>query len=154
MASNETEPVEETPIEKAVRERAAWTPDAQAEREADVVISDIDAYVAETDPASLPAAEAALESWQIPTDPLETGDAEPDDSPLEVVFSAGSESEASIVHGLLESAGIPTIMNVVSMPSYGGVFATGEARWGDLLVPARRVVQARAILTAAVEGKP
>lgn len=152
MASNETEPILETPMEKAVRERAEWTPDAQAEREADIVISDIDAYVAETDPAALPAAEAALESWQMPTDPLETGAAEP--GPLEVVFSAGSESEANIVQGLLEAAGIPTIINVVSMPSYGGVFATGEARWGDLLVPASLAAQSRAILTAAVEGKP
>ena len=151
----------ETPLERAVRiEAAAGTHEAQDRRdelEADTVVGDIDAYVAHTDPASLPEAEQALNAWEIPSNPL---DGVPDDvainpgvegEPLVSIFAAQSESEANIVRGLLESYGIPVVFDGLPAPIMGSVFQAGETRWGDLLVPAGLADQARAVI-AEVTG--
>ena len=67
----------ETPLEQAGRDEAraetARGQDARDEREADVLVGDINSYVADPDPASLPEAEDALNAWEIPVDPLEAG---------------------------------------------------------------------------------
>ena len=136
----------ETPLEAATRHE---------EQEADMLVADIDAYVAETDPDSLPEAEQALNDWQIPTDPLAgvpdnvalNPDAETE--PLVAVLAAGSEMEANIVRGLLEAAGIPATFDGLPSPMLGNVFQAGETRWADVLVPARLADQARAAIAEA-----
>ena len=152
----------ETPLEAAAREEAARArPEEreaahtrQEEREADVLVADIDSYVARTDPDSLPEAERALNDWQIPTDPLEgvpdnVALPDADTEPLAPVFAAGSEAEANIVRGLLEAAGIPAVFDGLPSPMLGNVFQAGEARWADILVPARLADQARAAIAEA-----
>lgn len=154
----------ETPLERAARaeqqreEAQSESDDAREEREADVVIGDVGDYIARTDPAGLPAAEAQLNAWEIPTDPL---DGVPDDvvlrpgeagESLVSVFSAGTESEVNIVRGLLASEGIPVMVRNASSPAaYGSVFSIGESRWGDLLVGASQADLARQIIAAAQE---
>lgn len=159
--TEETYP-KETPLEIAARQESAEgrgaAQDRREEQEADRVVADIDAHVARTDPASLPDAERALDDWQIPVDPL---DAVPGDTalepnlegePLAAVFAAQSETEANIVRGLLEAEGIPAVFDGLPAPSLGSIFQAGEARWGDLLVPARLADQARAAIAAASDS--
>ncbi len=152
----------ETPLEAAARAEAqADSSGAQAQREeheADVVVGDIDEYVAQTDPASLPEAERELEAWQIPTDPLAgvPGDVvlEPgvEGEPLVPIFSAQSESEANIVRGLLEASGIPAVINSLSGPALGGIFQPDETRWGDLLVAPSDAEAAQAAIAEATQS--
>jgi hypothetical protein len=152
----------ETPLETAARaEAAADTGAAQTrreEQEADRLVADIDAYVARTDPSSLPEAERQLDAWEIPTDPLDgvPGDVALDpEAPSEAlvsVFSAHSETEAGIVRGLLEASGIPVVSDGRSGPAMGGIFHLDETRWGDLLVPASLADMARAAIQDATEA--
>lgn len=155
----------ETPLERAARTEAEAQSEAgvaaRDEREADTVIGDVGDYVARTDPAALPAAEAQLNAWDIPTDPLDgvPGDVAlhpgEEGEPLVAIFSAGTESEANIVRGLLESEGIPTMFRDSSSPAaYGSVFGVAESRWGDLLVGAAQADLARQIIAAAQEPSP
>ena len=156
---NGSEP--ETPLEIAARMEAQEdTHGAQTRRdehEADVVVGDIDQYVAQTDPDSLPAAERALEAWQIPIDPLEgvPGNValEPgvEGEPLVPIFSAQSESEANIVRGLLEASGIPAMISSLSGPALGGIFQPDETRWGDILVAPSDAEAAQAAITEATQ---
>ena len=152
----------ETPLEAAVRAEAAGERGAaqtqRAEHEADLLVGDIDSYVAETDPTSLPEAEQALNDWEIPTDPLE---GVPDDravapgvegEPLVPVFAAKNETEANIVRGVLEASGIPAVFDGLPSPILGSVFQAGETRWGDILVPARLAEQASAAIAEAVSS--
>lgn len=153
----------ETPLEAAARQEAAQDrPEEQGaaqtrqeEREADMLVADIDAYVARTDPDSLPEAEQALNDWQIPTDPLEgvsdnvALDPDAETEPLAPVFAAGTEMEANIVRGLLEAAGIPATFDGLPAPMLGNVFQAGESCWADILVPARLADQARAAIAEA-----
>ena len=152
----------ETPLEAAARAEALEdTSGAQArreEQEADVLVADIDQYVAQTDPASLPEAERELEAWQIPTDPLEgvPGNValEPgvEGEPLVPIFSAQTESEANIVRGLLEASGIPAVISSLSGPALGGIFQPDEARWGDLLVAPSDAEAAQAAIAEATQA--
>ena len=157
-----TEPNTETPLEAAARADAAREHGAAQteaeEREADMLVADIDAHVARTDPASLPEAEQALNDWEIPTSPLE---GIPDSvalnpgeetEPLAAVFAAQSEMEANIVRGLLEAAGIPATFDGLPAPAMGNIFQAGEARWADILVPARLADQARAAIAEAASS--
>lgn len=157
----------ETPLERAARaeqlrqEEQSQGNDAREEHEADVVIGDVGEYVAQTDPAGLPEAEAQLNAWEIPTDPLEGVPADvvlhpgEEGVPFVPVFSAGTESEANIVRGLLESEGIPVVVRDSASPvAYGSVFGIAEARWGDLLVGAAQADLARQIIAAAQEPSP
>lgn len=153
----------ETPLETAARLEAAQNraeergavQTRREEQEADVLVADIDSYVARTDPASLPAAEQALNDWQIPTSPLEgvpdnvalNPDEEGD--PLVAIFAAQTETEANIVRGLLEASGIPAVFDSLPAPIMGNIFQAGESRWGDILVPARLADQARAAIAEA-----
>ncbi len=155
----------ETPLERAARADAGSLTDerldARDEREADAVIGDVGDYVARTDPAALPDAQAQLDAWEIPTDPLEgvPGDVAlhpgEEGEPLVSVFSAGTESEGNIVRGLLESEGIPAMFRDSASPAaYGSVFGVAEARWGDLLVGSSQADLARQIIAAAQEPTP
>lgn len=165
IGTNET-PLEAAARREAAQDRPAGRDAAQAqreEREADMLVADIDAHVARTDPDSLPEAEQALNDWQIPTDPLEgvpdnvvlDPDAQPE--PLAAVFAAGNEMEANIVRGLLEAAGIPATFDGLPAPMLGNVFQAGESCWADILVPARLADQARAAIaeaTASAQSVP
>ena len=152
-------PEGETPLEAAARQETAENRGAaqtrREEQEADVLVADIDSYVARTDPASLPEAEQALNDWQIPTDPLEgvpnnvALNPDEESEPLAAVFAAQTETEANIVRGLLEAAGIPAIFDGLPAPIMGNVFQAGESRWADILVPARLADQARAAIAEA-----
>ncbi|MDQ2800169.1 MAG: hypothetical protein M3Y13_11055 [Armatimonadota bacterium] len=153
----------ETPLEAAARQEAAQQSEEargaaqtrREEQEADILVADIDSHVARTDPASLPAAEQALNDWEIPTSPLEgvpdnvalNPDEEGD--PLVAVFAAQTESEANIVRGLIEAAGIPAVFDGLPAPIMGNIFQAGESCWGDILVPARLADQARAAIAEA-----
>lgn len=145
----------ETPLERAGSDEAlaeaGRVQDARDEREADVLVADIDSYVAETDPASLPEAEAALNAWEIPNDPRGAGMAG-DDGPLVAVFSAQTEAEAAIVRGVLEAQGIPTTLDGLPTGILGNVFQAGEDRWGDILVPAHQAEDAHALLSATTQS--
>lgn len=158
--TNTTNDVVETPLERAARletERGPLTVDAQAEREADVVVGDVDEYVAETDPLHLPAAQQQLDAWEIPHSPFE---GIPDDvalnpgeegEPLVSVFSARTEAEANIVRGVIESEGIAAIFREVATPAYGSIFSVSEARWADILVAASQAQAARDAIQAATQ---
>lgn len=149
----------ETPLETAARLEAqqsrAGGQTRQEEQEADILVADIDQYVAQTDPASLPEAERELEAWQIPTDPLEgvpsniTFKPNVEGVPLVPIFSAQTESEANIVRGLLEASGIPATINSLSGPALGGIFQPDETRWGDILVSASEAEAAQEVIAEA-----
>ena len=153
----------ETPLETAARLEAqqgrSSTQGRQEEHEADILVADIDQYVAQTDPASLPEAERELNAWQIPTDPLEgvpgniTFEPNVEGEPLVPIFSAQTESEANIVRGLVEASGIPATINPLSGPALGGIFQPDETRWGDILVSASEAEAAQeAIAEATAAG--
>ena len=152
----------ETPLEAAalaeVKEDRSGMQTRRDEQEADVLVADIDAYVAQTDPASLPEAEKQLEAWEIPTDPLEgvpvTTVFEPnvEGEPLVPIFAAQSESEANIVRGLLEASGIPAVLYSLSGPVMGGIFQPDEARWGDILVSASHAEAAHTVIAEATRS--
>ena len=152
----------ETPLEAAARteaqENQAGAQTRRDEQEADRLVADIDDYVAQTDPASLPEAETALNAWQVPTSPL---DGVPDNvvfepnvegEPLVAIFAAQTESEANIVRGLLEASGIPAALDSRSGPALGGIFQPDETRWGDLLVPASLAEAAQAAIADATQS--
>jgi hypothetical protein len=152
----------ETPLERAARTETARksgaSGDAEAEHEADVVVGDVDEYVAQTNPAGLPEAQAALDAWEIPSSPL---DSVPDDvalhpgeavAPLVSIFSARTESEANIVRGLLESQGIAAILREVATPAYGSIFSVSESRWADILVASTEAQAARDAIESAVQS--
>lgn len=154
----------ETPLETAARTEAledhSGTRTRREEQEADTLVADIDSYVAQTDPASLPKAERELEAWQIPTDPLEGVPTDVvfapnvEGEPLVPIFAAQTESEASIVRGLLEASGIPTVLNTLSGPALGGIFQSDETRWGDILVSPSHAAAAQEAIAAAMAANP
>ena len=152
----------ETPLETAARaevqQERTGTQARQEEHEADVLVADIDSYVAQTDPALLPEAERELEAWEIPIDPLAGVPSnvvfEPnvEGEPLVAIFSAQNESEANIVRGLLEASGIPALVNPLSGPALGGIFQPDETRWGDILVSASEADAARSAIAEATHS--
>ena len=138
MESEESVSSSETPMMRAGRAEAALaTPEGKdrlAEHEADVAVADIDSYVAATDPAFLTTAEEELNAWEIPTDPLDgtlDQSAIGGNEELVGVFSAGTEMEANIVRGLLESEGIPVMTAINGTAFYGGILALGGGGWGS-----------------------
>ena len=163
MADDAQVTVGETPLEAAIRRESPKEREAaqtrREELEADRLVGDIDTYVAETDPASLPEAEQALNDWEIPSNPLEgvpdTFAVAPGDEgrPLVSVFAAKNEAEANIVRGVLEASGIPVVFDGLPSPILGSVFQVGETRWGDLLVPAGQADEARAAISDAVSSR-
>lgn len=122
-----------------------------------VLLGDIDAYVAQTDPGNLAQAELQLDGWVAPTSPYANQDEVRPGEGLVVVCSAQSESEAEIVMGVLEAAGIPASLDGIPSPIMGSIFNSSQARWGDVLVPEHLAADARAVLqpaddTAAVDA--
>ena len=162
MAESAYQDNKETPLEAAARaETGQQNGDAQTlreEHEADLLVGDIDSYVAETDPASLPEAEQALNDWEIPVDPLEGIPANMavapgvEGEPLVSVFAAKNETEANIVRGVLEASGIPAVFDGLPSPILGNIFQAGETRWADILVPSRLADQASAAIADALSS--
>jgi hypothetical protein len=152
----------ETPLEAAARAEAEQdhigAQTRREEQEADRLVADIDAYVAQTDPASLPEAENALNAWTIPNDPLEgvpdniVFEPNTEGEPLVPIFAAQTESEANIVCGLLEASGIPAVLNKLSSPVLGGIFQPDETRWGDILVSSSLAGAAQAAIAEATQS--
>ena len=64
---------------------------------------------------------------------------------LVVVYTAGSEPEAEIIKGKLNSAGIPAMIQNVGLDEAMMGYSTGEFR---VLVSEGRAREARAVLTA------
>jgi hypothetical protein len=140
--------VMETPLMQAVREEVtSVTPmerHRRADDEAEMLTDDIDDFVAENDPESLPAAEAEIDAWQAPVEPRLTGDGRPPVS----IFSAGTEPEANIVRGLLEAEGIPVVVSMAGTAAYGTMLSIGAGKWGDLFVSPDDAERAREIIAA------
>jgi hypothetical protein len=67
---------------------------------------------------------------------------------LVVVFRAPDEFVADIVKGLLESEGIPVVLESHQVPQMDGVMKMGEGYWGDVVVPSTYAVRAREIIKA------
>lgn len=147
----------ETPLERAARYEALDPQERQAilqQREADGALGAIGDYVARTDPASMPEAQAQLDAWKIPED--EDTTVSPGESLMSgsvvSVFSAGSESEANIVRGVLQAAGIPVSFDSLPAPTMGNVFSVSEPAWGDVVVPVEYAEVARAAIEEAVSA--
>ena len=68
-----------------------------------------------------------------------------EEEPLEIVFGAGTEAEAALVSGLLESAGIPAVVLDENLAGYDIVMA-GATRGYRIAVPASRRDEAKEIL--------
>ena len=141
----------ETPLERAVRlDSDPNKYDVRDEREADVVVGDIDEYVAETDPTSLLAAEEQLNAWQIPSDPSGVASPANSDGKLVSVLAAQSESEANIVAGLLQSSGIRATFGNGASHILGEVPSMVGSCWAELLVPEERADEARKVISDAL----
>ncbi|NLC55418.1 MAG: DUF2007 domain-containing protein [Armatimonadetes bacterium] len=74
------------------------------------------------------------------------------DPQLESVFEARDSVAAELARGVLESAGIPVLVQSFQVPWYDGVMTAGAGAWGRLLVPSHLADDARQILTAYFEG--
>jgi hypothetical protein len=150
-----SEALPETPIERAMRAESADGVEAQAvhdKAEATAVLSDIQDYVAQSDPSTLPDAQAELAAWKLPVDaPYSNNPEEDSEAPLTEVYSVASESEAYIVRGLLEAAGVPAMVREVASLVYGSAIQQGEGRWGDILVAPHQADKARQIIASSIE---
>lgn len=158
---NVTKP--ETPLERAAR-LEALDPEVRqsldSQREANAVLGGIDDYLKEAPDAADPESAQQLNSWQIPDDPAGDRDDETpsagtqasDDSLMVQVFSAGSESEAIIVRGVLEAAGIPVTFDNLPAPTLGNVFSVSERAWADIVVPAEYEGAARTAIAEAISA--
>jgi hypothetical protein len=145
----ESEETLETPLQAAAREEAEGGRKRE-QREAVAALADISDYMATTSPDELAQAQAQLESWEIPGDPLEEIEYVPDGKPYVAVFSARTEAEAQIIKGVLHGARIPAaIENHSGTSAYGGAFISGEINWGAVLVPEAFAAAARAEIAIA-----
>lgn len=150
----------ETPLERAARYEALDPQERRAilqQQEAAAVLGDVGDYVARTNPAGVPEADAQLSAWKIPED--EDTTVSPGESLVSgsvvSVFSAGSESEANIVRGVLQAAGIPVSFDSLPAPTMGNVFSVSEPAWGDVVVPVEYAEAARSAIEEAVSvGDP
>ena len=116
------------------------------DREAGVLVQDIDSYVAETDPEHLADAEAELADWSVPEDPSAHPIDATDATQAVAVFSAYNEIEANIVKGVLDAAGIPAAFDNRGGSVMGGIFAAGEQVWADIVVPESYADDARTVI--------
>jgi hypothetical protein len=122
--------------------------------EAEMLVDDIDAYVAGTDPAHLAEAEAELSDWATPAEPSTQSIGVVDFSSVVAVFSAYNEIEANIIKGVLDAAGIPSAFDNRGGTVMGGIFAAGEQVWADIVVPGQYAEQARAAIAEAQQQPP
>ena len=133
------ENVMETPIERAGRLEADENQEALSidrdEHEANVLIKDIDEYIAETDSSLLPDAEKELDEWEIPVDPLDDSGITLTEGALVPVYTAQSEAEANIIAGVLRSAGIPCVFDNCAGHPLGAAISSAPDHWGDVVTP-------------------
>ena len=66
---------------------------------------------------------------------------------MRTVHTAGDETEALMLQGLLEGAGIPVVLRSRQISGYGDVIERSIGVWGDLLVPDERETEAHALVT-------
>lgn len=66
---------------------------------------------------------------------------------MKSVHTAGDETEALMLQGLLEGAGIPVLLRSRQISGYGDIIERAIGVWGDLLVPSEREQEARALVT-------
>ena len=66
---------------------------------------------------------------------------------MRTVHTAGDETEALMLQGVLEGAGIPVVLRSRQISGYGDVIERAIGVWGDLLVPDDREQEARALVT-------
>jgi len=66
---------------------------------------------------------------------------------MKTVHTAGDETEALMLQGLHEGAGIPVVLRSRQISGYGDVIERAIGVWGDLLVPDEREPEARALVT-------
>ena len=66
---------------------------------------------------------------------------------MKTVHTAGDETEALMLQGLLEGAGIPVVLRSRQIPGYGDIVERAIGVWGDLLVPDEREGEARSLVT-------
>jgi len=65
---------------------------------------------------------------------------------VKIVRTAGSEVEAVMIQGLLESAGIRVALRPQQIPGYGEVLESATGVWGDLLVADEQEAEARELI--------
>lgn len=66
---------------------------------------------------------------------------------MKVVHTAGSEVEAVMIQGILESAGIPVVLRPQTMvPGYDEALESATGVWGKLLVPDDAEAEARELI--------
>ena len=133
-----------TPIEKAIEARQ-YLAEHSDEIEAATVLEDVEDYVAETDPAGLPAAASALSGWSVPAEPPVPADA----GDFVVARTVASEWEGAIFEGILEDAGIPARVAGRRNDPQASFLSVGDGAWGVVLTPASMVDKANAALDAA-----
>jgi hypothetical protein len=135
-------------------ERASWAEQhkdeldaARSQAETEQLLDDIEDYVAETDPADLPEADAQLSQWSAPN-AAAAPYAWPGDGELVPVRSVGTEAEGIVIKGVLDDAGIPAVLAGTPTP-YLGAIVVGQGHWGAVLVPSNQVEAATAAIEAA-----
>lgn len=57
-----------------------------------------------------------------------------DDRDLITIFKADTETEAHLVSGILETAGIPVMIHSLQVPMYDSILSCANACWGDILI--------------------
>ncbi len=65
---------------------------------------------------------------------------------MKIAHTAGTEVEAVMIQGILESAGILVVLRPQQIPGYGEVLESATGVWGDLLVPDEQEAEARALI--------
>jgi len=73
---------------------------------------------------------------------------------LVVVLQAPNEYTADLVHGLLVSEGIPSIIESRMVPWMDGIMEAGEGYWGDVVVPEEYADRSTELIQAYLAGVP
>lgn len=114
----------------------------------EAMLEDIEEFVQETDPASLPAAEKELAAWAPPDEaPHNTFESEAD-AELVPVAAAPDEPTAQLWLGILEAEGLEGMLDSRQVAWLGDAMAPGEGEWGDVCVARKDAERAREVLAA------
>jgi len=73
---------------------------------------------------------------------------------LVVVLHAPNAYTAELVHGLLVSEGIPSIIESKMVPWMDGIMEAGEGCWGDVVVPEEYADRSMDLIKAYLAGVP